>query len=95
MSQVQQDSKSSHAPAVGPNALRKADCVTLSLSTQADTCIKTISKRETITLVLTVINKNVLLPMENLISVLTLIFIDLEKGGGILFLSSSQKKSQI
>lgn len=34
-------------PALGPNALRKADCTTLSLSAQADTCINTTNKTVT------------------------------------------------
>lgn len=68
--------------------------VLLCLSTQADTCTHTTSKRvTTTTLVLIVMSKNVLLPMEKLISVVTLIFIDLERGGQILFLGSSQKKN--
>jgi len=45
------------------------------------------------TLVLIVIGKNVPLPMEKLISVATLIFIDLERGGGIFFLGCLKKKS--
>lgn len=47
-------------PALGPNALRKADCTTLSLSAQADTRINTTNKMvTTIIVVLILINKNV------------------------------------
>lgn len=38
---------------------------------------------------------NILVPMENLISVVTLIFLDLETEGGILFLGCSKKNKYI
>lgn len=62
------------------------------LSTQADACVNTTSKRVTIIiLVLISVSKNVLLPTEKLMSAVTFIFIDLERGGGIFFVGSSQK----
>lgn len=81
-------------PVIGPNVLRKADYTTLSLNTQGDTCNNTTNKRvTTILLMLILINKSVnkiLVSMENLISFVTLIFLDLKRGGRILFLGNSE-----
>lgn len=72
-----------------PAVLRKAEYATLSLSTQGDTFNNTTNKRVT-TIILTIIliNKNVyyiLVPMQNLILFVILIFLDLKRGGRIFF----------
>lgn len=76
-------------PAGGPNVLRKANYATFSLSTQGGTVNNTTSQRvTTIILMLILINKNVnniLVPMQNVISFVISIVIDVKRGDRIFF----------